>query len=104
MESRGLFATFGASSGFSGVAFVEFIKIPTVAGALAFLGSVASTLISFELARRSENRRADYERQRELRELERAREYVGLFKGSLSPDQLRELLSRDVAPPGSGRA
>lgn len=82
MTSRGLFASFGASSGFSGAAFWEWCKTPTAMSAIAFVGSVASTLISYELARWNETRRADVERRRELWHLERLAKLSELARDS----------------------
>lgn len=59
MYNRAIFATSGASTGFSAAALWEWARTPSAASSLAFVGSVASTLVGWYLARRAELRERD---------------------------------------------
>jgi hypothetical protein len=88
MHHRALFASFGASSGFSGAALWEWARSPSAASALAFVGSVASTVFAWFLARRQDAARAQLDLDRMRRDEEReqriadavAARYIELFK------------------------
>lgn len=92
MVFRGLFASFGASSIFSAVAFEEWLKAPSIGSALAFAGSAASALISYELAKRIEAHREDLDAKREKRHIERLQKLAELAQTShLSVQELQAL-------------
>jgi hypothetical protein len=65
MHHRAIYASFGASSGFSGAALWEWLMSPSTASGLAFVGSTASTVVGWLLAQRSEINRARLEREKE---------------------------------------
>lgn len=68
---RALVASFGASSGFSAAALWEWARSPSAASALAFVGSIASTIYAWFLARRQDAARAQLEIERIKRDTER---------------------------------
>lgn len=68
MHSNAIFASSGATTGFSLVALSEWIASPTTGAGLAFLGSVATTAFSWYLARRADAARSKIELEREARE------------------------------------
>ncbi len=81
MNYNGLYASAGASGGFSFAALLEWAKSPSTVSGLAFIGSAASTLIGWLLARRAQIARANFEIERERRAMEREQRYLDAIAG-----------------------
>lgn len=81
MHYNGIYASAGASGGFSFAAFLEWAKSPSTVSGLAFFGSALSTLVGWLLARRAEIARANLEIERDRRAMEREQRYLDAIAG-----------------------